>query len=1798
MPFDITSQIEQWRKQLLDTSKRNRLINFKTGRTGGIALLHPTTREIWDRFVVKSGSMIFAWKRELLGLQPSGREHLGADRNQEAADEATTNREELRRCLESKRLRKDHLLTEWPDARLAARLNRLALNARESQSEQGVSILFIAFGFLRWFESKDSKEEVRSPLLLTPVRLERDSIEAPWRLSQEEDEVLPNFTLAQLMKADFRLQLPDESEVPSDPDDDAALTRYLEAVKRRLGDYPRWEVLEEAALGVFSFQKLAMWEDLGRNQQRISRHDLCRAIAGDSSVTLRTPENLPGPDELDDETDPRMTRHVLEADSSQHAAIVAATRGANLVLDGPPGTGKSQTIANIIAESLAVGRSVLFVSEKTAALDVVKRRLDNRGLGDFCLELHSHKANKRAVLDELDRCLNLATASAPDVSQELRQLLESRRELNAYVRELHQRREPLGQTVFQVHGQLASVGNLAAASRIFIPRILERDLGYLDSILQLLKRLPDCRSVLQNSKHPWRGCRVTTYTLAVRDDVEHHLGRLKATLPGIVKAAQALHQLGLGPDSPTVAEWLSALRSARVVGSCPLVPAEWLVPDPQVVASTVIGLAGIAADFRRAHSQAPELAVEAVWRCGADEIDRLKAALPPFVQPLSAASPRESVGSRLQALNRHLDRLRRVLGAVEPLEPALQRIRGLVQVSLRSPEIRKVARFLDVMERIASQGQVRPSWWDPIKRQELIVVCRRACDGRQRAKEIQANLLERLSPEALENKNVALALDAGRYSSPWRWLWPGWWSLRKRVAAWYVQGLPSSGVLSEDLRLLAEYHQLVRFLTQAKRKYIGDYLTNESKRPDWQASLSAIQAFEQLVAPLNLPPALQDAIVAEGRVDRGQLLNVIGEVRTLLSAFTEVWEELAANHLPGQAYADPSLLGKPPSELARWLREAIEWTQQEKDVWGRVASLLQPASDLPLQQVMERLDAAANMARNYRAAEQQRAGPFAAHSAEDLLFRDWDSDRAQAIRFKGLLGHWPRGLPPPVEAALTQPDVRRALLAAIEQNDKELNGGFQDSWAYVTQNLFDPAADVSTGIVLDRCSLQTLQNWVTEQGKDPGRLREWVRYVEIGRGCARLEVAGILGEVQRAEVRIDDAPEAFRVRFLRLWLDAVYQQVPALQQFSSESHEQLVERFRDLDRRAIASAPLRIRHDLLGRPGRPARVGFAPETSELGVLLREVTKKRRHSPLRKLFAAIPMILTRLKPCLMMSPLSVSTYLQSESYQFDLVIFDEASQVRPHDAVCSIYRGRQLIVAGDQKQLPPTSFFERTVAGEEVDEEEEAGAVTLSDYESILDVCCTLALLRRRLRWHYRSRREPLIAFANHHIYGDELVTFPSVFDLQGNAAVRLEYVADGCWLTGRSGGYNKVEAKKTAELILKHFHHHPDLSLGVIAFNQRQQECILDELEELRKGHPDLDGCFAEDRHEPFFVKNLENVQGDERDVVYLSVGYGPDANRKVAMRFGPLNRPGGERRLNVAVTRARGSMLVVSSLRASDLDLSRTGAEGVKLLKDYLDYAENGSEVLRRTITEAGQRGYDSPFEREVAEELRRQGLTIHPQVGCGGFRIDLGIVDEALPGQYSLGVECDGATYHSSATARDRDRLRQEVLESLGWRICRVWSTDWLRDQAGQVQRVLHALADSRLTPDNPDPPPQPVPQPPGPTPSVTNGAPDPANKAAIRVDPPSFASISDVPENEIRRIILTVLEQCGATEEADLIPHVAGQFGFARTGARIRERIERTIRHLIQEQRILRSAEDNRLRATAGGFPAGSARPPRFP
>ena len=570
-----------------------------------------------------------------------------------------------------------------------------------------------------------------------------------------------------------------------------------------------------------------------------------------------------------------------------------------------------------------------------------------------------------------------------------------------------------------------------------------------------------------------------------------------------------------------------------------------------------------------------------------------------------------------------------------------------------------------------------------------------------------------------------------------------------------------------------------------------------------------------------------------------------------------------------------------------------------------------------------------------------------------------------------------------------------------------------------------------------------------------------------------------------------------------------------------------------------------------------ARDSF-PEESQL--ILNQARRKRGHLPVRELFAQAPHVLTALKPCWAMSPLLVAEMLPAQTL-FDVVIFDEASQVPPADAVGAILRGRQVVVAGDSKQLPPTTFFQVSADTDDADEDQATGNPSgplTSNLESVLDVMATVLPAPRgtqTLLWHYRSLDERLITFSNLHpqLYNGRLTTFPGV---SSQESLHHDPVP---FRLGRLGQEDSVsdEVDRVVQLILEHAATHSQESLGVIALGIKHSNRIEETLRQRRRSRPDLDEWFEGGPDgsglERFFVKNLERVQGDERDAVILAVGYGKNADGRMLYRFGPVNQEGGERRLNVAVTRARKRMTVVSSFGAEDMDPARLRSQGAQMLQAYLRYVASDGADMGVTAP------YHPPpnaFELDVERRLRARGLKLIPQYGASGYYIDLAVQHPTEPGRMVLAIECDGATYHSAQSARDRDRLRQEHLERIGWTFHRIWSREWMRDPERVVEAVMtsYRAAVRALEPEYSD---QPIPVPPSPRRlrALPERGPRPVTTAGR-------LAITDYSMPELIRLIRWIESDTLPRTEDELVREAADQLGFQRVGSRIRDALLRAI------------------------------------
>lgn len=683
----------------------------------------------------------------------------------------------------------------------------------------------------------------------------------------------------------------------------------------------------------------------------------------------------------------------------------------------------------------------------------------------------------------------------------------------------------------------------------------------------------------------------------------------------------------------------------------------------------------------------------------------------------------------------------------------------------------------------------------------------------------------------------------------------------------------------------------------------------------------------------------------------------------------------------------------------------------------------------------------------------------------ERLWRGLDSD---ASRIAGLI-KWAEDMQAAIDAfqieGISPEDVLDHIVGLLADDISRFRSGGQVRRAFESMHQAFPAMhqaakelgacaglDVPEEIIqIEPGWIETLIEQTTGWKDNIHKAPQWTTWRAASRAVCDAGLGPLSELMEDGCIEGRDLANTFEYAYARWVAETIVNEDEVLSGFLAEKHEAAIEAFVAADKKVGELA----RFIVKARIGAsvPTQTNFGKDP-EWGTLAREINKKARHMPLRQLFGRIPNVLTQLAPCVMMSPLSIAQYLPAGARPFDVVIFDEASQIPVWDAIGAIARGTQVIIVGDPEQLPPTNVGQRGI-----DDEDDDGSTVVSQ-QSILDECLASNIPSMRLSWHYRSRHESLIAFSNAKYYRGELMTFPS--PVTRDTAVRYVNVEGGIYERG-GAKVNRKEAEAVVSEVVKRLKTSTH-SIGVVTFNGDQQRLIENMLDQARRSDPSLEAHFDRSQtSEPILVKNIENVQGDERDVIIFSVAVGPDKTGRVTAQISSLNNEGGHRRLNVAITRARRELLVFATLRPEQIDLGRTSAKGVVDFKHFLEFAENGARAIAEAFSPTG-RDTESQFEDGVKRALEAKGWEVHPQVGVSFFRIDLGVVHPDFPGRYLAGVECDGATYHRSATARDRDRLREMVLTDLGWRIRRIWSTEWWMD-ADSASAKIHARLSADL-------------------------------------------------------------------------------------------------------------------------------------
>lgn len=725
-------------------------------------------------------------------------------------------------------------------------------------------------------------------------------------------------------------------------------------------------------------------------------------------------------------------------------------------------------------------------------------------------------------------------------------------------------------------------------------------------------------------------------------------------------------------------------------------------------------------------------------------------------------------------------------------------------------------------------------------------------------------------------------------------------------------------------------------------------------------------------------------------------------------------------------------------------------------------------------------------------------------------------------------------------------------------------GHWDSLWRGIAEMLeFDPEVAFGPGGV-SAVSFRELRTRIEAWTADVDGMEAWHRLVAAARAASEAGLGPIREALAGGGLGPEHAPRV--LEFLRA--EAVWRRMcdkePALRELDGRDRTARVEEFRSLDAQLqqLASQEVMLEHFLRIPKG---------SAGQVGIVRGESGKKTRHMPIRRLLESAGEAVQRIKPVFLMSPLSVAQYLPPGKVSFDLLLIDEASQVRPEDAVGSIMRAGSVIVVGDQKQLPPTSFFDRQMQGEEADGYAEdlasLQAAQVGDMESILSLCEARGMPGGMLKWHYRSNHPSLIAVSNFEFYGDRLICPPSPLEPGDQTGLSFTF-ADGEYLRGTKRT-NPKEAEVVANEILEHVRASPALTLGVVALSVAQRDAIRNRVEYMRTEHAELEAFCKEGKEEGFFVKNLENVQGDERDVIFISIGYGKDAGGYMSQSFGPLSAEGGERRLNVLFTRARRRCRVFASIRHDDIRIDAAKHAGPRVLKRFLRYAEHG-EMDVPLITGAGM---DSPFEESVARVLQVHGFRVTPQVGSAGFRIDLAVHDPDDEGRFVLAVECDGARYHSSSWARERDRLRQAVLESKGWRFHRIWSTDWFQNEAAETRKLLRAIEQARIR--GPARPKRPA----SPKVGVERAAYVPTDsydcplyqKSPLRVGNGWEISIPEASLDSLVGFIKDIVQVEGPVHRDAVTRRLNAAWGNKRMGDRIREALDDAINRAIRRKAV---------------------------
>lgn len=1529
------------------------------------------------------------------------------------------------------------LLPEQMEAKLKA-IHQLA---NQSINEKGINTLFAAFGFLEWFESSDSDTILHAPLILLPVCLDKDISRGTitYKLESTGDDPILNETLV--------VRLRNENIKIPVYDPEADIEDFFSAIVEAIESRSRWMIRRYVTIGHFSFHRVAMYEDLDPQKWPLDRkpfqHQTVKELLGGrDQSSIGEFREVYNPDDPDfHRTGPLLVR---DADSSQFSAVVDVLRGENLVIQGPPGTGKSQTISNIIAAAMAKGKTVLFVAEKLSALEVVKSRLDFDGVGDFCFELHSAKANKSAVLERVKSRLTQKTPRSSGVPDREKELIEAKQSLALYLSILETH---IGSSEITVETALwlarrKRYSDLPDAFRDFRLKDCENwTPQQREDLKSFLCDLADAEEELSEkpSQSLWRFIKNPNLTVTECAEIRECLSSLLVIVKRISDEQDQFNRT-IHWEFPRELGKLSGL--VHEIQQLPT-----LTDGQSIHAFNLLADSNILNEFKsylnlrqQLHDQTFALRCEGINFETSTFVD-LQASL---ADALHEIEKENLTFSSLSGLKHEADRQARRFREIEGINENLIEYFKTIGTPQIDPDI-------EDLEFLLSAFHIADAISPEIIAERHSVLLEK--DALNEIESISLELRNRKNAVEKMRRDVGIsggdpslrhlrmhrrALESGGLLG---FLKPGFRAAKKFVLKLYLEerNRPLSEII-DDLKGIEEVTEhLDEFLhcerilriTRGDSRDLEDYLQIARSIAAWynnvERLLSSQSGLREPLLRFIREASLEEMMQWKNRSisdqDLIQLLDDLNSSSNVTHATSLI-----------EIYSRRSVI------LNRL------WETLAQKVGVPETSTLSELCNIRAR--LERCIQLSEQVKNLRLCLSKH---FPDHSSEDALenikavylLRESISSAAIDDSLKTTL------LAPGGAHRLTA--CKNRIRELSELNSLLLSAKSRIQRLAQSNELPDWINDTPEQIRNQICILQ-------EKDGDLEPWGEWMRCFNILCDSNGKQFQALVDQCHCAE-EIHDHFDYF----VGVWLSEVaYSRHSELKEFSGVRLEQAKRRVREIDDQLKLIAKDKIRNTLynLGKQAPPGNgVGGKLTWSELSLLRNLAGLSKMHPKMNtaRVIKQAGAALQCLMPCFMMSPLSVAHYIRRGGIRFDLVIFDEASQILPEDAVGAMLRGHQFVVVGDRMQLPPTSFF--STIGSTVDAADEAEDVIVE--ESILEKAEAIFQPPRRLLWHYRSKDPSLIAFSNNEFYDRELQIFPNPYPNHPTMGVKY------CWVDGRYvGRSNPIEADKVVDAAINFMRTEPTKSLGIVALNAVQRDLIDRKLDLALARDPEANKYRKHWKSsiESLFVKNLESVQGDERDVIFISTVFGrsPGSDAPPAQRFGPINSEVGHRRLNVLFTRAKEAVYLFTSLRPEDIVLGEGASWGRRVLQNYLEYARSGRlHVGNRTGREP-----DSEFEIQVRDRLRAHGYDADCQVGVAGYFIDLAVKHPQAECHYLLGVECDGAKYHSFKSARDRDRLRQNILESLGWKIHRIWSTDWFSDPDRQMKQLINRIRELQAT------------------------------------------------------------------------------------------------------------------------------------